>query len=207
MPSAKIGAAGGRSRDSAVSGDVVGTGRENTTAEAVVFSFVRNASSVPVNARKAEVTGKFVDAVPPVTMALPSWSTTMPSPSSAPVPPRNVEYTGPPMASSLVTKTSVTPAAWPGGLSGEVTPGVVAKSVAATQGTPHVVDPVTSAAPFASTVIALPTSVPRPPRDVEEMRSERGGLGLVTNASRSPPGNGWAAKNEGKSEENVPPVT
>jgi hypothetical protein len=35
--------------------------------------------------------GKFADAVTPVTMASPPASTTMPSPSSAPVPPTYVE--------------------------------------------------------------------------------------------------------------------
>src|SRR5215470_4281068 len=133
----------------------------------------------------------------------------MPRPSSAPVPPTKVEYTRRPAELSLVTNTSVTPAAWPAGLRGETTPGVVGKSVRTAHGAgAHVVDPVTYAASDLSTVIALPTSAPVPPRKVEYRSTVPVGSRLVTNASRSPPMVGCAAANEvGKLAENVPPVT
>src|SRR5262249_5655029 len=88
----------------------------------------------------------------------------------------------------LVTKTSVTPAGSKGGLNCPRTPGVVGKSGAVEQGAAaHVVEPVTYAAPRLSSAIALPTSVPRPPRNVEYRRRLPVLSRLVTKASRPPP--------------------
>jgi hypothetical protein len=108
----------------------------------------------------------------------------------------------------LVTKTSVTPAASKAGLNCPRTPGVVGKSVAVEQGAAaHVVEPVTYAAPRLSRVIALPTSAPAPPRNVEYRRLPVLSR-LVTKASRSPPIVGCETPGvKGKSTENVPPVT
>ena len=59
-----------------------------------------------------------------------------------------------------------------------------------------------------SIVIALPTSVPAPPTNVENNSAFPALLSRATNASRSPPGVGCDAPSvTGKSAESVPPVT
>src|SRR4030095_3316148 len=109
----------------------------------------------------------------------------------------------PPREPSFATKASFTPAGPPGGRTAWITPGVVGKSVSVEHGAAEqVVEPVTYAAPAVSTVIALPTSVPAPPRNVENTSAAPEGLSLVTKASRSPPRLTWAAPSvTGKSAE------
>src|SRR5215813_1443353 len=82
---------------------------EYTIAEAVGLIFVTKASKSPllVRSNALALVGKSVDPVDPVTYALPAASTVIAMPSSIDVPPRNVEYTRPPVGLSLATKASV----------------------------------------------------------------------------------------------------
>src|SRR5207253_2398099 len=110
---------------------------------------------------------------------------------------------------SLVTRASVTPAPSPTGRAVWTTPAVVGKSVDTSHGAPaHAVEPVMYAAPVPSTAIALPTSVPAPPRYVEYTSAVPAAFSWVTNASR-PPASAVCVTPPavGKFADNVPPVT
>src|SRR5436190_22608024 len=92
-----------------------------------------------------------------------------------------------PAGLSFLTTPSLPAAPPPTGRVAWTPPPVGGKSVDATHGAAaHAVEPVMYAAPVPSTAIALPTSVPAPPRYVEYTSAVPAAFSWVTNASRPP---------------------
>jgi hypothetical protein len=114
--------------------------------------------------RATPTVGKFVEFVLPTTRGWPEESTAIAWPDSAPLPPRNVEYTAWPEGLSSTTKASEQMSVphvlapnrprtlWSGS--------TVGKSL-------DRVEPVTKTSPFESSVIAVPWSASLPPNKVE----------------------------------------